>query len=232
MSKVNLTLVLGIFLGLLAPRLIAQEKTSNSWQDGTSTAGDRPALEKREWRYQLHPGDMLEVTFPFTPEFNQVVTVQPDGYVTLRGLGDVRIEGQTLPQLRQLLQTAYRNIVSEQMITVELKDFEKPYFIVDGEVGHPGKFELHGESTVAQALAIAGGIKDTAKHSQILLFRRVSDHWVSATKINLKEMLAQGNLREDPYLRPGDMLYVPKNAISKIKPYLPVPSLGTYFPIP
>jgi hypothetical protein len=36
------------------------------------------------------------------------------------------------------------------------------------------------------------------------------------------------NLQEDPELKPGDMLFVPKNALSKIKPFLPTTSIGTY----
>jgi hypothetical protein len=39
-------------------------------------------------------------------------------------------------------------------------------------------------------------------------------------------MQKQGNLAEDPPLRPGDMLFVPKNRISKIKPFIPGASVG------
>ena len=61
--------------------------------------------------------------FPFTPEFNQQeVAVQPDGYVTLQGLGEVPVAGKTLPELRNLIQVSYSKIVSEQVITVELKE--------------------------------------------------------------------------------------------------------------
>jgi polysaccharide export outer membrane protein len=240
MSKRNRAIVLGTLLILGAPPAPAQDNsvppsqpTKQRLEDqkplpGAPSSIDRPVLQERDWRYQLRPGDVFEVTFPFTPEFNEVITIQPDGYATLRGVGDVRITGETLPQLRQLLYDKYKGIVREQTITVELKDFDKPYFVVDGEVGRPGKYDLRGEPTVTQAIAIAGGVKETAKHSEILLFRRVSDNWVSAQTINLKKMLAEGNLSEDPYLRPGDMLFVPKNAISKIKPFLPISSLGAY----
>src|ERR1019366_7020806 len=118
MTKRSLTVLLVMFLVLLAPRSPAQEKPAQQpsnvvgqlgskepAQDGDS-ASNRP-LQRRDWRYQLQPGDVLELTFPLTSEFNQAVTIQPDGYVTLRGLGDVRIEGQTLPQFKELLQTAY-----------------------------------------------------------------------------------------------------------------------------
>jgi polysaccharide export outer membrane protein len=189
---------------------------------------NRPALERREGRYQLQPGDSFNISFPFTPEFNQEdVPVQPDGYATLQGLGEVPAAGKTLPELQKAVQTAYAKIVSPQVITVELKSFEKPYFLVGGEVEHPGKFDLRGDTTVAQAVEIAGGLRDSAKHSQVLLFRRVSDQWMEAKKLDLKKMLKAGSLSEDLHLRPGDMIYVPKNAISKIRPFLPVPSVGT-----
>jgi polysaccharide export outer membrane protein len=108
-------------------------------------------------------------------------------------------------------------------------EFDKPYFIVGGEVGHPGKFELRGDTTMTQAVAIAGGFTENAKHSQVWLFRRVSNDWAETQQLDLKKMLKSGNLREDAHLRPGDMLYVPKNTISKMKHFIPVATLGTYF---
>ena len=72
------------------------------------------------------------------------VAVQPDGYVTLLGLGEVPVAGKTLPELRNLIQVSYSKIVSEQVITVELKEFEKPYFLVGGEVGHPWEIRPAG----------------------------------------------------------------------------------------
>src|SRR5207249_4925094 len=81
-----------------------------------------------------------------------------------------------------LLRTSYAKILHDPVINVELKDFEKPYFIVGGEVGHPGKFDLRGDTSVAQAVAIAGGLRDSAKHSQILLFHRVPDGWLQVKK--------------------------------------------------
>lgn len=182
----------------------------------------------RNARYRLRPGDVLDLTFLFTPEFNQTVTVQADGYITARGLGGLPAEGRTIPELIQVLETAYRGILHQPAITIDLKDFEKPYFIVNGEVEHPGKFDLRGITTVAQAIAVAGGFKENAKHSQVLLFRRVSDEWAEVKKINLKQMLTAKNLSEDARLRPGDLLFVPKNALSKLKPFIPIPGLGAY----
>ena len=185
-----------------------------------------PTIHTRNRRYTIHASDTLELTFALTPEFNQTVTVQPDGYITLREVGDLLAAGHTLPEVTVSIKTVYSRILHDPVISVDPKDFEKPYFVVGGQVGKPGKFDWRGDVTLTQAIAMAGGFTDNAKHSQVLLFRRVSDEWAEAKLINVKQMLRAGNLREDPILQPGDMLYVPQNAISKIKPYIPLPSLA------
>ena len=200
--------------------------TSNAPQATSSEAG--PGLHKRNWRYRINPSDTLELTFPLTPEFNQTVTVQPDGYITLRDVGDLQVAGQTLPELTESIKTAYSKILQDPEITVDPKEFEKPFFTVGGQVGKPGKFDWCGDVTLTQAIAIAGGFTDASKHSQVLLFRRVSDQWTEARIINVKKMLSSRDLQEDPELKPGDMLFVPKNALSKIKPFLPTTSVGAF----
>lgn len=187
-----------------------------------------PVLQHRNRRYQLHSADVLTLEFPFTPEFNQTVTVQPDGYVTLRGVENMHVEGESLPEVTEAVRTAYSKILHDPVINVELKDFEKPFFIVGGEVGHPGKFELREDTTATEAVAIAGGFRDSAKHSQVLLFHRVQGGWAQVRKLNMKKMLKEGDLDEDAYLEPGDFLYVPKNVMSKIERFIPTSSMGLY----
>ncbi len=192
------------------------------------TEAGRPVLQRRNPRYQIGRGDVLDLNFPFVPDFNQSVTVQPDGYITLRGLGDLHVEGQTAPELTQSLRAAYSKILHEPVITVDLKDFEKPYFVAFGEVVKPGKYDLRGDTTVTQGLAIAGGLNDEAKRSQVLLFRRVSNDWTEVKKVNVKQLLQAQNLQEDLHLQPGDMLFVPKNLVGKMKRFIPTSSVGTY----
>jgi polysaccharide export outer membrane protein len=185
-------------------------------------------LHKRGWRYKINPNDSLSVTFNLTPEFNQTVTVQPDGYISLRDAGDVQAAGQTLPELTESIKKAYSKFLQDPQISVEAKEFEKPYFTVGGQVGKPGKFDWYSDITLTQAIAIAGGFTDASKHSQVLLFRRVSEHWTEAKIIDVKKMMETHNLSEDPDLKPGDMLFVPKSFFSKIKPFLPTTSTGVF----
>lgn len=212
-----------------APTPQAMAVTSaNTTPNADTTTSSVPKLQQRDERYEIHAGDSFDVAFELSPEFNQTgVVVQPDGFITLRGVGDIKVDGENVPQLTQTLKTAYSKILHDPIITVTLKDFEKPYFIADGQIGRPGKYDLRGNVTLTQAIAIAGGFQDSAKHSQVLLFRRVSDQWMEAKIFNVKKMEKSGKLSEDPFLHPGDMLFVPKNAFSKISRFISAPSVGT-----
>jgi polysaccharide biosynthesis/export protein len=188
-----------------------------------------PKFHDRYPRYTLRPGDSFDISFELSPEFNQQgVSVQPDGFITLRGVGDVHVAGQTVPELNATIRTAYNKILNEPLVSITLKDFEKPYFIADGQVGRPGKYDLRGDTTLTEAIAMAGGFQDSAKHSQVLLFRRVSDQWSSAQIFDVKKMEVSRNMSEDPLLHPGDMLFVPKNRFSKVRAFIPTASLGTF----
>lgn len=194
-------------------------------------AGDTgdPALGgERHPLYRLSKLDVVEVNFTLSPEFNQTLTVQPDGLVSLRMAGDLFAEGLTLPEMRRAILHAYAGTLHEPEITITLKDFERPYFIASGEVGRPGRYELRGDLTVHEAVAIAGGFTTQAKHSQVVLYRRISAGAAEAHLVNLKQMLKNRNLKEDMHLETGDFLYIPQNRISKMRKYVPTNTTNWY----
>lgn len=198
-------------------------------QVGSATPADRPALQHRDDRYRLCASDVVALTFPLTPEFDQTVNVQPDGFGSLAGVGDVHLEGLTTAQSVEAIRVAYSKVLHDPIVTVELKSFNKPYFVVNGQVHQPGRYDLHGYTTATQAIAIAGGFEDSAKHSQVLLFRRVNNDWYEVKNLNLKRILQGHDANEDVEIHAGDMLFVPQNLISKVKKFIPNSGVGTYY---
>jgi polysaccharide export outer membrane protein len=188
----------------------------------------RPALQQRDPRYRLCASDVMALTFANTPEFDQTVNVQPDGFISLTGLSDVHVEGMTTAEAATTIKAAYSKILESPQLSIELKDFNKPYFMVNGQVFKPGKFDLRGYTTASQAIAMAGGFQDSAKHSQVLLFRRANDSWYEVKTLDLKRILQGHDVNEDPEIRPGDLLFVPQNMISKIKKFIPNYGMGAY----
>jgi polysaccharide export outer membrane protein len=212
----------------------AQTGTGGPTRGGTSQPGraggqGEPAIEgERHPLYRLSKSDTLDVNFTFSPDFNQSLIVQPDGFIALRGAGALLAEGLTIPQVQQAIVGAYRGFLHEPEVTVTLKDFDKPYFLASGEVARPGKYELRGDVTAAEAVAIAGGFTQQARHSQVVLFRRISAYVAEAHVIDLKKMLDSHNLSEDLHLQPGDFIFVPQSRISKIRKYVPTNSMSWY----
>jgi polysaccharide biosynthesis/export protein len=195
---------------------------------GEADGMGNPRLGGRRPLYRLNRSDVVALSFTLSPEFDQTLTIQPDGYISLKDASSVLAQGLTLEELQLAVRKAYTGYLHDPQVAVALKEFEHPYFVAGGEVGRPGKYELRGDTTVIQAVEIAGGFTHQAKHSQVLLFRRVNDELVEAHVYNMKRMLKGKKLGEISELRPGDLIYVPQNAISKIEPFLTRPELGMY----
>jgi polysaccharide export outer membrane protein len=144
-------------------------------------------------------------------------------------VGDIQVLDKTAPEVIETVRKAYGRILNDPAISIELKEFERPYFVVGGEVAHPGKFDLRSDTTVMQAVTLAGGLSDRAKSSQLLVFRRVSQDTVEVRKVDIKRMVHNQDLSEDLHLQPGDMILVPRTNMSKISRFIPYPSMGMYF---
>jgi polysaccharide biosynthesis/export protein len=206
--------------------VVSNPAPSQGVAPASASSGNTPWFSQRYPRYEIRPSDVFDVNFAYTPEYNQKVTVQPDGYVSLRDAGDVYVVGQTVPQVMEKIRDAYGKTLNHPLVSIVLKDFQKPYFIADGQVGHPGKYELRDDTTLSQAVAMAGGFLSSAKHSQVVLYHRVSDQWTHATLIDLKKMEKNRDMSEDVHLQPGDMVFVPKNGFSKVAPFIPTANLS------
>jgi polysaccharide biosynthesis/export protein len=181
----------------------------------------KSALEEHRPRYVLKREDVLLLTFPLSPELNQTDTIQPDGYINLQNAGSVYAQGLTVPEVVQAIKQAYGGILHDPIVDVDLSDFQKPFFTVSGQVGKPGQYELRADITIAEALAVAGGMTMTTAKTQVFLFHRTSDNWFKVTKVNLKDVLHGKNLMEDAIIQPGDMIYVPDKFIARFREYVP-----------
>jgi polysaccharide export outer membrane protein len=184
-----------------------------------------PALHDR---YRLAATDVLELHFPYVPEFNETVPVQPDGYIALKNVGEVKAAGHTLAELHDAILAQYADVLKNPAVTIVLKDFRKPYVVVAGEVARPGRYDLRGPMTLTEALAVAGGYTTAAKHSQVVIFRKFTEDRLEVKQIDVKKMYASHDVSEDPLLRDGDTILVPKSLLGKIGPWIARASLGLY----
>ena len=109
---------------------------------------------------------MLDLEYVYTPEYNQVATVEPDGTVRLKLIGSVKVAGLSLDQASAAITAKASVPLNSPVAYLTLKEYVKPHFTVCGEVT-PGIYDIHGRVTVLQALAMSGGVKDTSKRSKV-----------------------------------------------------------------
>jgi polysaccharide export outer membrane protein len=100
--------------------------------------------------------------------------------------------------------------------------------VVAGEVAQPGRLEMREKMTAVQAVLMAGGFKDSAKSSQILVFRKLNADTAEVRSLNFKSLTRTSDLENDLTLQPGDMIMVPRNRISKLERYVRIASLATF----
>jgi len=207
-------------LALAAP-LRAQTAQSAQSADFSPTA---PAAY-----YTVHPGDVLVINFRYTPEFNDEITVGPDGRAMLKSAGEIVLAGRTLPEIQQeIIRNSTDKLVNPE-VAVSLKDFERPNFVVAGEVQKPGPFDLRKPTTVLQAILLAGGPKEDSAMNHVYLFRRINSDTAEVHVLRLGRYDAGTRAKNDLLLQPGDMILVNRDALEKISRFIKVFNLGVYF---
>jgi polysaccharide biosynthesis/export protein len=227
----NLRFILSLALLFTIPIAPSHAQSANMTQDSTRFVANKattvngddpthPAPGERNPRYRINRSDVLMISFALSPEFNQKVTVQPDGYITLQSAGSLRVMGMTVPETVEAIKQAYVKTLHEPIVDVDLLDFQKAYFIVTGQVTKPGQYDLRYDLTVSEAIALAGGFMPTAK-TKVYLYHRSSTGWVEARELKLSDFLRGKNVNEDVDVRSGDMIFVPEKTITKVRKYIP-----------
>ncbi len=171
-------------------------------------------------RYRLQPGDTLSLDLRLSPEYDQTVLVQPDGYIDVNLIGEVKVSALTVDQAHDLLLQRYSQRLNKPELSLVLKDFQRPFVVVGGEVQTPGKIELRQDMTAMQAVILAGGFRGSARDTRIVVFRHINADVGEVRVINLHKIQRTKDLERDIRLEPGDMILVPANRVETFSRYM------------
>jgi polysaccharide biosynthesis/export protein len=223
--------VLSVMLALAACGAMVQNPTALS--DPRAQTNSYP-----QKAYRIQAGDELDVRFFYNPELNDRVIVRPDGFISLQLIGELMVLDMTPGQLTTTLQQRYDAVIQRTAITVTVRGFAAQRIYVDGEVNKPGLFPLTGQVTVMQAIALAGGYKDSARLKEIILIRRGPSNEPLAIPINLEEIINSKNMSQDVLLLPYDIVFLPKSHIANVNKWVTMyiknnlpfnPGVGYYY---
>ena len=165
--------------------------------------------------YAIQPGDQLDISFYLSPEFDDSVTVRPDGKITMKLVGDVQAAGRTPDQLAAQIDKLYLRELRDPAASVHVKSMPGRQIYVEGAVAKPGAIALEPGMTALQAIADAGGLTSEANDTAILI-RRDACGTPQQTKLNLKAAVQSPSLEQDAALMPRDIVVVPRSGIANV----------------
>ncbi len=175
-------------LGLLALLLVP-----------VSVSGQSEAASPATGAQTLKPGDMVQLDVWREPDFSGDFTVDEAGNVTLPRLGAIRVVEFTAAELEAELLARYREFLRNPSITITVLKRVR----IIGSVRNPSLYNVDATITIADALALAGGVTPDGKQDQIQL-RRAGETVVAELDAN--------RLLVDTPLRSGDELFVPQRS--------------------
>src|SRR5258708_1672256 len=91
----------------------------------------------REDGYRIQPNDRISVDFYLNSEFNDAVTVGPDGKIVLRMAGPLKAAGLTPDQLADRIDDAYKTELRNPGAVVHILNTPARRIYISGEVNHP-----------------------------------------------------------------------------------------------
>ena len=166
--------------------------------------------------YKIQVGDQLDIKFFYNTELNEQVIVRPDGRISLQLIPELEVTNLTLAMLAKQLTERYAADLNQPQVTVMVREFGTQRVFVDGEVGTPGMVPILGRMTALQAISQAGGMKDTARSTEVIVIRRGPGDAPVAFKADLKKARDGGDLAQDVILAPLDIIYVPRSRIANV----------------
>ena len=158
--------------------------------------------------YVIGPADVLSIVFWRDKEMSAEVTVRPDGKISLPLLNEIYAAGFTPEQLRDKVTKAAERYIDDPNATVVVREINSRKVFITGSIEKPGTFTLAGPMTVLQLIAMAGGLKEYADKSKIVILR--SENGTSTGfRFNYKQVVEQKKMSQNIELKPGDTVIVP-----------------------
>jgi polysaccharide export outer membrane protein len=157
--------------------------------------------------YVIGPEDLLQISVWKNESLSRQLPVRPDGKVSMPLLHDIQASGLTPMQLRDKIAAALAEFMPNPEVSVTVLEVRSYRVSVLGEVQRPGVLQLKAPTTVLEAIALAGGFRDFASPSKIVIFRK-NGNGTEKLRFNYNRAVGTGT-EENMALRSGDVVVVP-----------------------
>jgi protein involved in polysaccharide export with SLBB domain len=210
----SLSLLPAILLSLLiitgcSSRLPVTAPTDTAWLKDRAPA-NTPA-------YLLGTGDKLGISSARWQDLNVTVAIDSMGDIQYPYLGKVHAAGMTAEELRAALTSQLQDYYTAPHLTVNLLKERQRFAYILGEVFKPGPVPLNGETTLIDAIGMAGGATPDAA-MQNVAFLRPTEKATLAAVLDLRSFQSAGDRQViATRLQEKDVIYVPADAMTNVE---------------
>ena len=193
---------------LLSVVLFVEVVASAGAADNAVKAPPPPqAMSQAGSEYRMGPEDQIRVSVWENAQLTLDLVVRPDGKISMPLIQDVTAEGQTAVELANTIHQRLLTFIKEPQVSVIVLQVNAPKYFVIGNVTRPGTYPLRSETSVLQALSLAGGFTQFASPRSIKLVRNSAGKQ-EVRKVNYNNMIDESG--EGNYiLKSGDTIVVP-----------------------
>jgi len=168
-------------------------------------------------RYVITPGDTLNISVLGESELNRnEVLVKCDGYINVHPIGEVKVAGFNIDEVREILAGRLSTYFVDPVVTVNIDRAHVPKIYIYGAVQEPGLYHHRYEAgahsdagtppTIASVIANAGGIDYDADLENVQVIDRETGQ---KRRYNLLKLIKSGDPSQDAYLSSGDTVFIP-----------------------
>ena len=186
----------------------ASQFATESSPPAATESSQLAATEKQTYEYRIGPEDRLAIDVWQNEDVSRTVVVRPDGMISLPLLNDVRAVGLTPEELREVLATQLEEFIPNIELSVSVLEISSMKISVLGEVNTPGRYALWDQTTVLEAIAMAGGLKAFANRRRVIINRQEGQTKTQLV-VNLDKVEQANGGDADVTLKRGDVIIVP-----------------------
>ena len=173
-------------------------------------AGDQPITDHN---YLIGPGDNVSIMVWRNPEVSTSVPVRPDGKITAPLVEDLEASGKTSTQLARDIEKELSKFIQQPVVTVIVTGFVSTYgeqIRVIGQAARPQALPYRRDMSLMDVLIMVGGVTEFASGNKATIIRKVGGK-DQVIPVRLNDLIKDGDISANLYMRPGDILVVPES---------------------
>ena len=166
-------------------------------------------------KYAMKIGDVYNIFVQADEKFNTSnAIVKSDGFMSIKILGEVDVEGHSLEEVKIILEKRLREYINispkVSILPVKIKDSQVNIL---GEVNKPGIYNIEGTTKLLDVICAAGGVSVLQLQNEKIDIADLDSAYIvrndKLLPVDFNELIIKGNPLHNIIVQDKDYIYIP-----------------------